>query len=233
VCGGCVTQEAVQTSGDNLPSGLPADFLAAHHKVSTDSAIQFTLDPMPTFLPPEWLNWLRRFGADWFGWVPEFFRTLSYLGTPIKFVFWGLVGAVVLTILLLILRQFTGFEFPWRKRPVAEDDTEWTADAMPARQLLAEADALAAAGRYEEAAHLLLLRSVENIAESRATFLRPASTSREIARAEALPAKARSTFARIAAHVEASLFGGAKLDATSWADCRDAYRDFAGAGQWQ
>jgi hypothetical protein len=68
----------------------------------------------------------------------------------------------------------------------------WRPDAAVARVLLADADALAAKGRYAEAAHLLLRRSVQDIEGSRPRLVRPALTSRDIAAHPGLPDAARS-----------------------------------------
>jgi hypothetical protein len=57
----------------------------------------------------------------------------------------------------------------WRDRRPREAaaETEWTPDRAAAIALLEEADRLAAEGRYGEAAHLLLQRSVHHIAAAR------------------------------------------------------------------
>ena len=51
-----------------------------------------------------------------------------------------------------------------RATDIADED-EWTPDEIPIRRWLEEADALAAQGKYAEAIHHLLFRSIE---ESRA-----------------------------------------------------------------
>ena len=93
--------------------------------------------------------------------------------------------------------------------------------------LLADADALAAQGRYDEATHLLLRRSVQDIAGAKPRLVRPSLTSRDIAVHPDLSAKARDTFAAIARTVERSLFGARRLSETDWSAARAAYADFA------
>src|SRR6185369_17130871 len=100
-------------------------------------------------------------------------------------------------------------------------------EAKEARELLSEADALAAQGLYSEAAHLLLFRSIEDIDDKRPDLLRPALTSRDICALEEIPGPPRSAFARIAAMVERSLFAGRPLVSSDWGDCRAAYEEFA------
>ena len=84
--------------------------------------------------------------------------------------------------------------------------------------------------RWRRRAHLLLLRSFEEIAARRPALDRPAITAREMAASADLPEKAKGTFALIAGQVEASLFGGRALGASGWAACRAAYAQFAAPG---
>src|SRR5690606_442515 len=100
-------------------------------------------------------------------------------------------------------------------------------DTQEALALLEDADRLAAEGRYDEAAHLLLRRSVGQIAAARPGLLDPSNTAREIAALPALPDTARRAFAIIAGRVEASLFALRALSADDWRAARAAYADFA------
>jgi hypothetical protein len=200
---------------------LSSDFIAAHKSVVADKAVQYSLAGPPEFTPPEWLKALRPIG--------DFIEAVAPFA---KYIFWGMLGLFLALILYYIIREFADFRWPWRKT-AAEEEAEWVPDSAPARALLAEADALAAQGKFEEAAHLLLLRSVEDIDARRPTFLKPSSTAREIAVSGSLPEKARGTFALIARHVEASLFGGRALDQGGWQQCREAYGRFALAGEWR
>ena len=83
-----------------------------------------------------------------------------------------------------------------------------SADEAKAEALLEEADRLAAEGRFDEAAHTLLYRSIEDIEKRLPRSIRKAQTSREIAGLAALPAAVRSAFAPITRAVEQSWFGG-------------------------
>jgi hypothetical protein len=109
---------------------------------------------------------------------------------------------------------------------------DWRPTEAAARALLEDADKLAAAGRYAEAARLLLHRSIEDIEGRRPKLVRPAFTAREIAELDDLPAAARATFSFIAGIVERSLFGGRDVDAAGFAECRQAYESFAFPGAW-
>ena len=114
-----------------------------------------------------------------------------------------------------------------RQRSDRADADGWEPDREAAQALLAEADRLAGDGRFDAAAHLLLRRSVEQIAAARPEWLRPASTAREIAALPSLPERARAAFAVIAARVERSRFALRGLDRSDWDAARAAYADFA------
>lgn len=109
----------------------------------------------------------------------------------------------------------------------------WRPEEGQAVQLLDEADVLANEGRYDEAARLLLHRSIGEIGAHRPDLVRPALTSRDIARHPLLPAAPAASFSRIAALVERSLFAQRPLGPVDWEDCRTAYREFAFAEGWQ
>jgi len=150
-------------------------------------------------------------------------------------VFWiglaALVGALLFFMGGEILRSRFGIGKP--KAVTAKDaEPEWRPDEKAARTLLADADRLAAEGRFAEAAHLLLLRSIEDLDSRRPRTVRRALTSREIASLDALPESARPAFGSIARVVERSLFGGAAVDAGDFAACRQAYEDFALPAGW-
>jgi hypothetical protein len=147
------------------------------------------------------------------------------------------IGAALL--LLFILYQLVPSFASWvdrlrfgRERTGEEADPVGQAEAGAARALLAEADALAAEGRFAEAVHLLLYRSVEDIEGRRPGLIRPAMTSRELAGAQDLPGVARDAFSRIARAVEISLFGGQAIDAGAWTQCRSAYAELTVPRNW-
>ncbi len=114
-----------------------------------------------------------------------------------------------------------------------EESEDWHPAAAPARAWLQEADALAARGLFAEAAHHLLLRSVDDLASRRPHLVRPALTSRDLSRAQGVPPAPRQLFAQIAAVVERSLFGGRPVGAEDWTACRAAYANFAQSANWR
>lgn len=192
----------------------------AHEALRARSDIQFE---MSTAKPPEippWMRWLAR----------QLDGVAPYMG-------WILLACVVIgaaIILYLVVSSLI------RARPsgdaeaaATQDVAAWRPSEKAARALLADAEALAAQGRYEEAVHLLLQRSLEDIQRHRPRLLRPALTSREIAGSEWMPGIVRRAFAAMATPVERSLFGGRSLARTDWEEARAAYGEFALPGAWR
>lgn len=183
--------------------------------------IQFTPSfSKPPDPPPEW--W-----SDVVRWLAELLepaaRALSAAWPVLSKV---LLGALVIGVLALLWVILAPYIADWRERRAAATP-DWAPDQALARRLLDEADALAAQERFDEAAHLLLYRSIEDISARRPELLRPSTTAREIGAFEALSARARSAFEVIAGHVEASLFARRPLDRSAWDSSREAYRAFA------
>ena len=197
------------------------EFAKAHARLVADKSTQFEL---PAFLPPEIPAWIKPTG--------EFFK---WLLPAFPYIFWGAVALVVGLVAWFIVNESRGmaFRWPWQRTPGAEEEAEWAPDETAARALLTEAEALAAAGRYAEAARLLLRRSVEDIARRRPEFLKPSVTARDISVAGTIPGGARKAFAAIARVVEVSAFGSASVSADAWTECRAAYGEFALAGSWR
>jgi hypothetical protein len=195
---------------------LPAleGFEDAHRQLLADSSIQFELRrPDRVEINPQ---------VPGEGWDPS---------PIIETIFWVVLAIGALALLYMIVRRLPAFRR--RRRGGEEEAVPWHMEEEPARQLLGEADALAAQGRYSEAAHLLLHRSIEEIDHRRPDTVRKALTSRDIASLPVLPPSPAQSFGRIVRAVERSLFGGRELTAADWEECRDAYGRFAFAGEWQ
>ncbi|MGT2468752.1 DUF4129 domain-containing protein [Mesorhizobium atlanticum] len=75
--------------------------------------------------------------------------------------------------------------------------------------------------------HLLLRRSVADIATRIPDFLRPSLTARDIAAASSIPTRPRAAFSEIARIVEAALFARRPVGAEGWRQARGAYERFA------
>jgi len=176
---------------------------------------QITPDP-----PPDWL--VRLFA--WLGEVLEPVGRAIVASWPVGK--WVLLAIVAALVLLMIVRALQGRD--WRSgRPKGSAHADWVPERQDALALLEEADRLANEGRYDEATHLLLKRSVGQIAQARPDLIEPSSTAREIASEAALPEAARRAFGAIAERVERSLFALRKLSSDDWQVARDAYAEFA------
>ena len=207
-------------AGPGATSAGADAFARAHVRLLADSRIQFALPQAPKPHVPAWLEALAR-------WLRDSWPVLKVLT-------WVVLGAIALFILYMIVSQFVDVRWPWRRRDEGmPEEPEWRPDAAPVRALLVEADALAAAGRYAEAARLILLRSVDDIMKRRPGLVRPATTSRDLAETPEIPAAARPAFASIASVVEISLFADRGATAEAWTRARSAYADFALAGNWR
>jgi hypothetical protein len=224
-------------------AGAADRFAAAHEALKADSSIQFSLQPAPP--PPEPPRWLRA-TLEWLGdalrpvgrffqWLGSFMPDAPYA----RILLWTVLAAAALAFATLVYQRIRHGEWrlPRRRRALGieleAEEESWAPEAAPARSWLREADALAAQGRYAEAVHHLLFRSIEDIGRRRPRLVRPALTSRELAAAEALPPPARSLFARIAGLVEHSLFGGRPVEAADWTAARTAYADLVLPGTWR
>lgn len=218
-------------------------FAAAHRALRANTDIQFDLKrSAPPAQAPAWLRalgqWLRsifRPIGRFLDWLGGFLPDAPYA----RVLLWSVLIAGLAALAWMIWTRAR--EGQWRMprlrppqlaQPVEEEE-EWRPEAAPVRAWLEEADVLAGEGRFAEAAHHLLLRSVEDIGRRRPGLVRPALTSRDLARAPAVPQRARQLFSGIAAVVERSLFGGRAVDAQDWAECRAAYADFAKTAAWK
>ena len=191
--------------------------------VRADQAIQFAPVQVPKEVPPEpgWLDAVFR-------WLAQALEPVGRaLGMSWPVFRWVLLAALVAAALVLLWRMLAP-ALGWRPKVAAEPHDEgWTPAAGEALALLEDADRLAAQGRFDEATHLLLQRSVGQIAAVRPDLVDPATTARELAAIGALPDAARAAFATIAGRVERSLFALRALGAEDWQAARAAYADFA------
>ena len=204
------------------PDAAGAEWLAKVHKqLLADDSIQFDLPTLVQPEPPEWLKPLL--------------DGLGKIGPYMIYLFWGavIIGLAIIALLVALEAKGVAWRLPWRRaRKQAEAEEEWRPDAGAAQILLSEADALAARGAYDEAVHLLLRRSVADIAGRLPDFLRPSLTSRDIATAPSLPSRARQAFSEIARIVEAALFARRPVGVEGWQQARGAYERFAFRDAW-
>jgi hypothetical protein len=194
----------------------------AHAVLLGQSDLQFHLARFAPYRPTPFEMGLARALRDLF----------RLIGPIAPYIFWGGLLAGALAIAYLVGGGW------FRVRPGAASPKlnlgpeSWRPAPQAARALLEDADRLAAQGLYEEAAHLILLRSIQDIAARKPRAVQPSLTSRDIAALEALTPSARDTFTGIALAVEESLFGGRPMGLQGFSRCRQAYEAFADAGSW-
>ena len=209
------------TVGPALTAPRREGFDTAYTEVRADGDIQFSASfAKPPDPPPEYWDDIARWLSKVFGPLIEALAAAWPVLSKL------LIGALVVGVLALLWIIVAPYIADWRERR-AVAKPEWTPDRTVARRLLEEADALAEQGRFDEAAHLLLFRSIEDIAARQPDLLRPSTTAREIGAFEALSQRARAAFGVIAGHVEASFFARRPLDRSAWDSSREAYRAFA------
>lgn len=196
-----------------------ATFESAHRALAGDKAFQFEMTGVEPPPPPP-------------GWLRPVIEMLQALGPVFKIIFWLGLAAIVVAILWFIAREVIRVRLPEKGARLDIADDGWRPAPAAALALLSDADALAAEGRFAEAVHLLLLRSINDIDGRLPNTVRPALTARDIAGLSRLPTAARPAFDRIASVVEGSLFGGRAVDRAAFVDCRAAYEAFAFPQAW-
>ena len=138
-----------------------SDFSRDWDAVRADGDIQFAPVEIPPEIPPpeSSSNWL----VDLFEWIAWAMSPLAELvGGNWLELRWVLLALVVALILYAIWRLVG--PVLTNRRIGADDDADFAPARSQALQLLEEADRLAAEGRFDEATHLLLQRSVGQIA---------------------------------------------------------------------
>ena len=162
-------------------------------------------------------------------WLQAIARLFELIAPFMAYIFWAgviaVAGLIAYAILSEIMRRLPG-RAPSAPKPIDLPAPEFHPAANRARALLEEADRLAREGRFDEAARVILHRSIEDMEQAFPSAIAPSMTSREISGLEYLSEKGRATFTGIAQAVERSLFGGRALSATQFAECREAYVSF-------
>ena len=158
------------------------------------------------------------------------------VGAFMKWLFYGICAALVATVLFYILREFIHVRFP-AKNSKAEDDGDdeiplYMPDTGAAQILLGDVDKLAGEGKFADAIHTLLFRSIQDIEDKRPHSIRQSFTSREIAELKVLSPEARTAFSRIARVVEEGFFGSRALGKSEFDACREAYVRFTRPKAW-
>ncbi|PHR55310.1 MAG: hypothetical protein COA43_15555 [Robiginitomaculum sp.] len=163
--------------------------------------------------------------------APEWLMTLiKFLSSILVYIFYGVIAIAVCGLLYFILREIIRAhrnKRPSKKGEAKLDIPLYQPDAKTARIVLDDADRLAKEGRYAEAVHTLLFRSIQDIEDKRPHHVKKSLTSREISELPILSQKAKHGFSMIGQLVETSFFGGTVLTLNDYENSKTAYKDFA------
>ncbi len=201
------------------------DSSSSWRELQREDQIQFDEVIVPPE-PPREPNWFD----DLLAWLAELLAPVgNLLVSSWPVLQWVLLALVVAALGLLAWRIILQgrLSLATGKSGSPGEDITWAPDQAESLALLSDADALAAEGRFDEATHLLLKRSVGQIAAARPDWVVPSSTARELVALPNLSDTARSAFQTIAERVERSLFALRSLDRTDWEAAREAYANFA------
>ncbi|MEM6535697.1 MAG: hypothetical protein AAF613_08670 [Pseudomonadota bacterium] len=155
----------------------------------------------------------------------------------------GVAGYILAAVLVaaiaygLFLMFGDGLALRGKEKQAGDDpDISVAPDLRPeggaARALLEDADALAAQGRFAEAVHMLLFRSIRDIQAKLDGGVPNSLTAREIGMLSKLPDAVRSALSPIIRIVERSFFGGRPVDEAGWTEARASYQRFAFGEAW-
>jgi len=192
-------------------------------KLRANEDIQFSPVNIPE-QPPKEPSWLQRF----FEWLGDALSPLGGMfGSAWPVIKWVLLALLISAVLFILYRLVEPYLVGRKHAPTEDEEDGWQPEQHEARALLEDADSLANEGRFAEATHLLLRRSIDQIATARPEWVEPSSTARELAAIAALPVSAREAFGLITERVERSLFALRALDQQDWNSARAAYAEFA------
>ena len=219
-----MAQSAEITPDASIEDGVvhsDKDIERAFRAVKRDEAYQFELaEPIPQKPASAFEKALGRFFDAIFSIIAPLLEVIFYLGA----------GALILGALYLIGRAIyeSRFAKPVPKKSEEPDIPLYQPAQAQARILLDEVDKLAAEGRYGEAVHTLLFRSIQDIDRNRPNVVRRSLTAREIGDLSVLTPQARTAFSTIAGVSELAHFGGVSVNEAGFETARKAYADLTG-----
>jgi len=193
----------------------------AYRAIKRDEAYQFELaEPIPRRPPNAFEKALGSF----------FNAIFSFLAPLLEIIFWLGIGVLAMGAAYLVGRALyeTRFVKAEKKTEEAPEIPLYQPAQAQARILLDEVDRLAAEGKYGEAVHTVLFRSIQDIDRNRPNVVRRSLTSREIGSLSVLTTEARTAFSTIAGVSELAHFGGVLVNKAGFEKARAAYAELTG-----
>lgn len=164
--------------------------------------------------------------------LPDF-TIPPWLVEALLWLFGALVVAAILYLLFNLLLEALGGRSAFRRNrnqlAAAEGvvETPVTLDQETRDRTLAQADALAAEGRFTEAIHLLLLVAMDRLRRELGPKVAPALTSREVLHSAPIPETVVPPLTRMVALSEIKHFGGRVAAAPDYQSCRQDFLHFS------
>lgn len=169
-------------------------------------------------------------------WLKAIFDFLGNLGPLFQFIFYAALFVVALGVLYFLFGEAIRVRFGKSGKGKVDNPDDVLVDLRPdahvAQSLLEEADGLAKQGKFAEAVHLLLFRSIDDIQQRLEGGVPRSLTAREIGGLRNLPERAKRALGPIIAIVEHSFFGGRDVDESGWKTARNSYEQFAFGETW-
>jgi hypothetical protein len=144
---------------------------------------------------------------------------------------WIVVALAVAILLYTFREQLMALRFGAGTQAWAEQEGEPSPTPGNEALLLEAADELAAAGRFVEAMHVLLLQGLGYIRQRLNQQLSDSLTSREILYSTNLPQGARAPLRDVIARVELTYFGERPAGLADYTACRESFHALAQALQ--
>lgn len=197
------------------------EVIGAHEALLADRSYQFEVDAVPERQLPDWL-------AN----ILDSELLLSVLNVAARVMqvgFWIGLAALAAVLGVFVFRAISA-RMPAREQQETQHRQAYAPSQASLRDLLSEADRLAATGDHAGAARLLLHRSIEDVAKSRPGSVSRAMTAREIGALDILTDATREAYGAIAALVERSHFAGQPIGGDEYSEARSRYGAIGGTG---
>jgi len=212
--GAVVQDEVSEVTDAGTPSSTEADILAARDELLERGAFQTEVEAPVFSDAPDWLSWL--FDNE----VARFLFKL--LGEIFKIGFFVGIAALVIALIYIAYRVVRS-RLEDRQPKKAPAKQAYAPSAAVLRDLLREADKLAAEGNHAAAARLLLHRSIEDFQRRRPDTIGRSMTAREIGTLDLLTASTRDAFGLIAMLVERAHYACLPISEADYANARASY----------